>query len=190
MGKTLNPGRNLHFRQTQDTKKPHSIMMEKLLICLSLVLISCQESDTKTQTTPIKPNERHVQKDAAQLKIDDFGLFWNEFRSAISMNDSLRIIHLTEPTLKLFGRADSDPQMKLTGTAVAKAIFYVVNKGGYFDEKNNKDVSYRAFFLQDLNDIDEFDPKAQEQWIKDFVFTKTAEGWKLSVLYTNTVRDN
>lgn len=190
MVKTLNPGRNLHFRQTQDTKTPRSIMMEKLLICLSLVLISCQESDTTTQATPIKRNERHVQKDAAQLKIDDFGLFWNEFRSAISKNDSLRIINLTEPTLKLLGRADSDPQMKLTGTAVAKTIFSVVNKGGYFDEKNNKDVSYRAFFLRDLNDIDEFDPKAQEQWIKDFVFTKTAKGWKLSVLYTNIVNDN
>jgi hypothetical protein len=166
------------------------MMKEKLLFCLSLVLFSCQDSNTTTQATPIKTNEGYVQKDAEQLKIDDFGLFWNEFSSAISKNDSLRIIHFTAPILQLFGRADSDPQMKLKGTAVAKAIFSVVNKGGYFDEKNNKEVSYRALFLRDLNDIDEFDPKAQEQWIKDFVFTKTAKGWKLSVLYANTVRDN
>ncbi len=157
---------------------------------LTFVLFACQEANTTTQATPKKTNEHHVQKDAAQLKIDDFGLFWNEFRGAISKNDSLKIIHLTASNLQLFGRADSDPRLKLTGTAAAKAIFFVVNNGGYFDEKTNKDVTYRSFFLRDLDDIDQFDPKAQEQWIKDFVFTKTAEGWKLSVLYTNTAKDN
>ena len=161
--------------------------MEKILFCFSIVLFSCQETSSHTPPTRKKIIVQEVKKDEAQLKIDDFSLFWTEFKRAIKETDSSRIIQLTETTLQLMGREDSDPRIKLSGQEIAKAILYVANNGGYFDEKLNKSVSYREFLQRNTSDIEEFNQASKQQWIKDFLFKHTEYGWRLSVLYTNTV---
>jgi len=160
------------------------IIMEKLLICLIIILFSCQQSESRTNS--IKKNFHQVKKETAILKIDDFSVFWVQFRNAIVTNDSNKLINLTESTLHLIGREDSDPQIYLKGREIASAILFVANNSGYFDWKNNKDVSNRTLLDRNLEEIDQYNPKLNEQWINDFVFNKTVLGWRLSVLYTNT----
>ena len=173
--------------QIREYRMPRSVMQlnfSKYFLLLLISLFSCAGNPIK-----VSHNELADQKSVTLRKneIVNFEQFWKEFGIAIQQYDTNRIKQYVEVPLNIYGHEDQDPRLKIDSNDIVHYVIYAVENGGYYDEIKDVSVSYRTLFQTDLKDIPEFDINSDVQWIHDFVFKKTVNGWKLVTMYMNTI---
>ena len=146
-----------------------------------LLLYSCGNNNQ------IEDKNSVITKGVIESKKDQtFEEYWNEFGVAIQNGDTNKIKLLVDIPLRVVGREDRDPELKLNDTEIIKYLLYIINKGGYYDFEKDTSISNRTLLISDINTLSQYDKYSKNQWIKDFVFKKTPKGWKLIIVYTDT----
>jgi len=158
--------------------------MKYILFLLSIACFSC--NNNKINNSNSLETSSSIELNQPQLEIFNFEEYWKEFGAAVQTNDTNKIKSLTLTPLDIFGREDQDPHLKIKSNEIVKFIMIAVNNGGYYDLGKDSSVSNRTLLLSDLKSISEYKQDSDSQWINDFVFKKTVNGWKLVTLYMNT----
>ncbi len=163
-------------------------MKSILFFILPLFINSCTEENMKSQE--IKTNASYTISKNGKRQINnnnfDFVKFWAELGDAVKKNDTNKIKQFIIIPLEILGREDIDPHFYLNKNEVINAFLYAINKGGYYDPEKDISISNKQLLLTKLDSINEYKPSSDKQWINDFVFVKTANGWKLKTLYLDT----
>ena len=164
--------------------------MNKLnFLLLSIVLFSCNNNEQgkdKLNKNDSLESIGQIEVKQQQIKILDFKEYWKEFGGAIQTNDTNKIKLLVDTPLNILGREDQDPHLKINTNEIIKFVMLAVNNGGYYDSEKDVSISNKTLLLSDLKSISEYKPSSDNQWINDFVFKKTTNGWKLVTLYMDT----
>jgi hypothetical protein len=158
--------------------------MKFILFILSIACFSC--INNKLNNSYSFETSSSIESNQPQLEILNFEDYWKEFGVAIQTSDTNKIKSLTLNPLDIFGSEDQDPNLKVKSNEIVKFIMIAVNNGGYYDLGKDTSISNRTLLLSDLKSISEYKQDLDSQWINDFVFKKTANGWKLVTLFMNT----
>jgi hypothetical protein len=161
--------------------------MKIKLLLLYLVLISC---NNKKQDKPKEDNSvivsKPVEMNILQKDILGFKEYWEELGIAIQNEDTNKLKLLVADSLKIEGHEDEDPHFIVSSDQAVKYVVLAIKEGEYYDLEKNTFISYKTMFQSDLKHIREYKEGGESQWIEDFVFEKTAHGWKLISLYMDT----
>lgn len=166
------------------------------VIFLSVLLfISCMNNMIKNKNEELssspfsakKTNDLHFLKYSLSVIKSDFREFWNNFGHALQVNDTIALNNYMETSVFLYGREDQDPILELKNRERIIRVREIYANGGFYDYKNNINISYIDFFL-DKNALNSDYVENQDyQEIKDFVFKRSINNeWKLTAVYTNT----
>lgn len=162
--------------------------MRILFLVLPLFMISCTEVNMKSQKIKTNASDTISENKKEQINNNsfDFVKFWTELGDVVKKNDTNKIKQFINIPLEILGREDIDPHFYLMENEVINAFLYAINKGGYYDPEKDISVSNKQLLLTKLDSINEYKPSSDKQWINDFVFVKTTNGWKLKTLYLDT----
>jgi len=161
--------------------------MRKLILLLPFFIISCTNTGTdKNVETSTVDTTNQINKEPKHLAYFDFDKFWTELGNAVQVYDTNKIKQFIHIPLEILGREDSDPKFSANENEVIDAFNFAINKGGYYDPDKDVSISNKQLLMSSLNSISEYNPSSDKQWINDFVFIKTKEGWKLETIYLNT----
>lgn len=161
--------------------------MKLNFLLLLIVLFSCNNNkqNKHSKDAPMSTSSS-PEFNQSYMGILDFKDYWDEFGTALLTNDTNKIKLLVEVPLVILGREDQDPQLKIDSNQIVKYIIHAVNNGGYYDVGKDTSISNKSLLLSDLKFISEYKQREDIQWINDFVFKKTPQGWKLVTLYMDT----
>lgn len=160
--------------------------MKLSLLLLSIVLFSCNNKQDKPSTDNSMVISSSPEINHSQTGFLNFKEYWDEFGTAIQTNDTNKIKLMVDVPLIILGREDQDPHLKINANQTVKYVMFAVNNGGYYNVEKDTSISNKDLLLSDLKYISEYKPEADTQWINDFVFKKTTQGWKLITLYMDT----
>lgn len=161
--------------------------MKLYLMLSSIVLFSChnnKQDKLSSGDSAIVSNSQEFNH--SQIEILYFKEYWKEFGIAIQTEDTNKIKLLVESPLVIEGREDQDPRLIINSNDIVKYVMFAVNHGGYYDLEKDTSISNKTLLLSELKNIPEYKKETNSQWIHDFVFEKTAHGWKLVTLYMDT----
>lgn len=163
--------------------------MKKIFIILPFIFLSCNEIEKINNENSEKNTLDTInqsKENPSDIEIFDFKIFWIEFGKSIRNNDTNSIKMFIQIPLKVFGRYEAEPQLKVEKDEVIKIIMFAVNNGGYYDSDKDESISNKVLLQRNLDEISEFQPSSETQCINDFLFKKTKKGWKLVILHMNT----
>lgn len=158
--------------------------MKKYILLIFISMVSCGSFSEKKKITLVKERIGLKSKDVI---INDFDLYWKVLGEAVVKNDTIKLKSMVKYPLQVLGREDKDPHLMIGESQIVNVLSYAFEKGGYYDDITDQSYSNKELILKDLTDLREYKSNSDSQWINDFVFNKTSDGWKLVILYINTV---
>lgn len=148
---------------------------------LSLLFQFCSNSElneVNVQQGPILKSYS-LKKEELSANQDDFQLFWNNFRRSISDSDYISLQIMVSDPLTVKGHEDQDPVLKIESKLFVSFFKYFL---GEFEGERAKFYTQ----LKNLVDCDTYQARHNIRQIEDLEFSKTENGWKLSLIYMDT----
>ena len=153
--------------------------MKILLFYSFLLLISCSSRADYNMSQ----DKAEMSDSISTTDETDFVKYWDNFCKALRDSDSVALNILLDEKVSFYGKDDANPRFDLTDNDRVIKVLEIYNKWGYYDDKEDRSVSYKDFFAR--KEIpSEYIKGKQEQQIHDFVFRKNSKGiWKLFLVY-------
>lgn len=162
--------------------------MKHFILLLPILLISCVNHDKNEEDifTKESVDEKKIFSEHKLQIYTDFSEFWLNLGNAIKNNDTVKLKSFINIPLEILGREDNDPRYSADENNAIDAFLFSIYNGGYYDSNKDISVSNKELLLSKLDEIQDYKPSSKEQWINDFVFVLTKDGWKLKTLYLDT----
>ncbi|HSZ25728.1 MAG TPA: hypothetical protein VK766_08430 [Cytophagaceae bacterium] len=149
-------------------------------ILLLFVLVSC---DSK----PLSNVDLYSQEKKVILSdSNSFNIYWEVFSTSVIKGDKKMLSELVADTLEVIGREDTDPIIYLPKDKACSYIIYLINNGGFYDEKMDSSVSYIDYLRSEIKDPYLIMKSKKSNFFSDFVFLRTISSWELKFVYADT----